>query len=81
MDSLLSRCHLWFDQVTSSRVGESPQLNLDDLIHIWIYGVEHGKFSICLTGLFFRVHEFGYYVDIDYMELNLIDGCAICCSK
>lgn len=43
VDSLLIKCRVWFDEVTSFRGSQSPQLCLDDLIHFWNYGLEHGK--------------------------------------
>lgn len=43
VEMLLSQCWLWLSEVTSSKVSLPPQLQLDALIHIWKYGLEHGK--------------------------------------
>lgn len=43
VDKLLDKCGIWLAEVTSFSGFQSPQLFLDDLIHIWKYGFEHGE--------------------------------------
>ena len=40
VEMLLTRCKSWFSMVASSEA--PPQIQLDELIYIWIFGLEHG---------------------------------------
>lgn len=53
VDKLLVKCGIWLVEVTSFSGLQSPQLFLDDLIHNWKYGYEHGK----VFGLVLKVHD------------------------
>ncbi|KAG8374153.1 hypothetical protein BUALT_Bualt11G0101200 [Buddleja alternifolia] len=44
VDTLLFKCRVWLDEVTSFRAPH--QLCLDDSIRIWKYGLEHGKMEV-----------------------------------
>ncbi|KAL9150131.1 hypothetical protein ABFS82_12G149400 [Erythranthe guttata] len=44
VDSLLCKCRVWLEEVTSFRGIQSPQLCLDGLVHIWKYGLEHVEY-------------------------------------
>lgn len=44
VDKLLVKCRDWLAEVTSYTRSQSPQLFLDDLIRIWNYVFEHGKY-------------------------------------
>lgn len=44
VDKLLVKCRDWLAEVTSYTRSQSPQLFLDDLIGIWNYVFEHGKY-------------------------------------
>lgn len=85
VDELLVKCRLWLAEVTSFKGLQSPQLCLYGLTRIWKYGLEHGKiFYLVLEDYDKRcLHEnillnsFNVYI----MELSLIDGSGICCSK
>ncbi|XP_024188680.1 BTB/POZ domain-containing protein FBL11 isoform X2 [Rosa chinensis] len=39
VEMLLTKCKTWFSEVASSEV--PPQMQLDDLIYIWSFGLEH----------------------------------------
>ncbi|KZV26458.1 hypothetical protein F511_35675 [Dorcoceras hygrometricum] len=41
IETLLLKCRIWLDELTSYKGSQSPQLHLDGLIHIWNYGLEH----------------------------------------
>lgn len=41
VEMLLMRCKTWFSEVVSTEV--PPQVQLDDLISIWSFGLEHGE--------------------------------------
>lgn len=41
VEKLLSKCKTWFFEATSLK--GLLQIELDDLIHIWNFGLEHGK--------------------------------------
>lgn len=41
VEMLVTRCKTWFSKVASSEV--PPQIQLDDLIYIWSFGLEHGE--------------------------------------
>lgn len=43
VERLLLKCKVWFSQVSSSKDSRSPQIQLDDLIHIWRFGLECGE--------------------------------------
>lgn len=43
VELLLSQCQLWLSEVTSSWGSLSPTLEVDTLIRIWKYGVEHDE--------------------------------------
>lgn len=43
VERLLLKCRVWFSEVSSSEDSGSPQIQLDDLIHIWRFGLECGE--------------------------------------
>ena len=43
VEMLLLKCKTWFSEVSSSEGSASLQLQLDDLIHIWKFGLECGE--------------------------------------
>lgn len=43
VDTLLLKCKLWFSELISSKGPLSLQIQLDDLIHIWDFGLEHAN--------------------------------------
>ncbi|XP_059646730.1 BTB/POZ domain-containing protein FBL11 isoform X2 [Cornus florida] len=43
VETLLSKCKVWLSDVTSSKELCSPQVKLDDLIHIWNFSLEHAN--------------------------------------
>lgn len=49
---LLVRCKTWFSEVVSAEV--QPQIQLDDLISIWSFGVEHGENDLNMKVSFFE---------------------------
>ncbi|XP_018839777.1 BTB/POZ domain-containing protein FBL11 isoform X8 [Juglans regia] len=40
VETLISKCKTWFSEVSSPKGSGSLQIELDDLIHIWIFGLE-----------------------------------------
>lgn len=46
VDTLLLKCKIWFSELISSKGPLSLQIQLDDLIHIWDFGLEHGEHFI-----------------------------------
>lgn len=42
-DTVLLKCKYWFSEVALSKGPGLPEIQLDDLIHIWNFGLEHGK--------------------------------------
>nr|XP_027071455.1 BTB/POZ domain-containing protein FBL11-like isoform X3 [Coffea arabica] len=43
VESLLLQCQLWLREVTSSKDPLTPKLQVDALIRVWKYGVEHAN--------------------------------------
>ncbi|CAI9762133.1 unnamed protein product [Fraxinus pennsylvanica] len=43
VESLLLKCHVWLNKVTSLEGVQSPEFCLYDLVHIWNYGFEHSN--------------------------------------
>ncbi|XP_057951547.1 BTB/POZ domain-containing protein FBL11 isoform X4 [Malania oleifera] len=43
VEKLLSKCKAWFREITSTKGLCSLQIQLDDLIHIWKFGLEHAN--------------------------------------
>ncbi|XP_010654061.1 BTB/POZ domain-containing protein FBL11 isoform X2 [Vitis vinifera] len=43
VDTLLLKCKIWFSELISSKGPLSLQIQLDDLIHIWDFGLEHAN--------------------------------------
>ena len=43
VEMLLLKCKTWFSELSSSKGSASLQLQLDDLIHIWKFGLECGE--------------------------------------
>ncbi|XP_027068538.1 BTB/POZ domain-containing protein FBL11-like isoform X2 [Coffea arabica] len=43
VESLLLQCQLWLSEVTSSKDPLTPKLQVDALIRVWNYGVEHAN--------------------------------------
>ncbi|PSR98499.1 BTB/POZ domain-containing protein [Actinidia chinensis var. chinensis] len=43
VEMLLSKCKSWLIDATSSKGLCSPQIQLEDLIHIWRFGIEHAN--------------------------------------
>jgi hypothetical protein len=43
VERLLLKCKVWFSEVSSSKDSGSSQIQLDDLIHIWRFGLECGE--------------------------------------
>ena len=41
----------WFSEVSLSNDPGLFQIQLDDLIHIWNFGLEHGKDLLCISRL------------------------------
>lgn len=40
---LLDKCRAWFSEVSLSKNSGPPQIQCDDLIHMWNFGLENGK--------------------------------------
>ncbi|KAL8036343.1 hypothetical protein ABFS82_12G149400 [Erythranthe guttata] len=70
VDSLLCKCRVWLEEVTSFRGIQSPQLCLDGLVHIWKYGLEHANdfiLQLCTSYLamnFMWALSFNSYTDV-----------------
>ncbi|KAL2509220.1 ubiquitin-protein ligase [Forsythia ovata] len=43
VETLLLKCHVWLNELTSFKGLQSPELGLYDLVHIWNYGLEHAN--------------------------------------
>lgn len=60
---LLTRCKTWFSEVASLEV--PPQIQLEDLIYIWSFGLEHGEKLSEITSLIradnFSLISFSFY--------------------
>ncbi|XP_004305356.1 PREDICTED: BTB/POZ domain-containing protein FBL11-like [Fragaria vesca subsp. vesca] len=67
---LLTRCKTWFSEVASSEM--PPQIQLEDLIYIWSFGLEHACDFLpefCASYLarnFMWAISMNYFVDIPY---------------
>lgn len=46
VETLLLNCITWFSEVSSSNGFGSLQIQLDDLIYIWKFGLERGELSL-----------------------------------
>ncbi|XP_075510046.1 BTB/POZ domain-containing protein FBL11 isoform X1 [Primulina tabacum] len=72
VETLLLKCQVWLNEVTSYKGFQSPQLCLDGLIHIWKYGLEHANDSIlqlCTSYLarnFMWASSFNSFADIPH---------------
>ncbi|KAM1196846.1 hypothetical protein ACFX2I_008519 [Malus domestica] len=70
VEMLLVRCKTWFSEVVSAEL--QPQIQLDDLISIWSFGVEHALDflpELCASYLarnFMWAMCMNYFVDIPY---------------
>lgn len=43
VETLISKCKTWFSKVASPKGSGLLQIELDDLVHIWIFGLEFGE--------------------------------------
>uniref|UniRef100_A0A2P2LXC5 BTB/POZ domain-containing protein FBL11 n=2 Tax=Rhizophora mucronata TaxID=61149 RepID=A0A2P2LXC5_RHIMU len=43
IETLLLKCKSWFSEVSSSTGPQLPEIQLDDLIHIWNFGIQHAN--------------------------------------
>ncbi|EYU38623.1 hypothetical protein MIMGU_mgv1a0009752mg, partial [Erythranthe guttata] len=70
VDSLLCKCRVWLEEVTSFKGIQSPQLCLDGLVHIWKYGLELANdyiLQLCTSYLamnFMWALSFNSYTDV-----------------
>lgn len=74
VESLLLKCEMWFSEVSSSKGFQSTQIEMEDLIQIWKFGLEHGKqfgSKIQKCSLFFQIFELSSVLKINMSKSRL----------
>lgn len=66
VETLLLNCITWFSEVSSSNGFGSLQIQLDDLIYIWKFGLERGEL---LSDIYLEV------LNEQYAVLNMQHAC------
>ncbi|XP_059463633.1 BTB/POZ domain-containing protein FBL11 isoform X2 [Corylus avellana] len=75
VERLLLKCRVWFSEVSSSEDSGSPQIQLDDLIHIWRFGLECANDflpELCASYLarnFMWATSSKFFIDVPYKLL------------
>lgn len=79
VEMLLTRCKTWFSNVASSEV--PPQIQLDDMIYIWSFGLEHGEILSEITSMIRTdknpVHERLISFSVRVSSLTVEIGCSL----
>ncbi|XP_062166562.1 BTB/POZ domain-containing protein FBL11 isoform X4 [Alnus glutinosa] len=75
VERLLLKCKVWFSEVSSSKDSGSSQIQLDDLIHIWRFGLECANDflpELCASYLarnFMWAMSSKFFIDVPYKLL------------
>ncbi|KAJ7976084.1 BTB/POZ domain-containing protein FBL11 [Quillaja saponaria] len=68
VETLLLKCNRWFSEVSSSHEFGSPQIQLDDLIEIWKFGLEHASEVIPETCTSYLARNFMWAMSSKFFE-------------
>lgn len=78
VEMLLVQLNSWLSEVSLSEDPGLFQIQLEDMIHIWDFGLEHGKYLLCICRLL-EINRDAYYVshcisfDVNGVVSTLID--------